>query len=175
MKIRNAKLTDIAGIAKVQVDSWRTTYRNIIPNDYLSTLSYKKSEERWAKIIPHSIVMVAEHNNGEIVGFISGGKERTGNYPDYSGELYAIYILQEYQKNSIGKKLVEALVYEFLEREISSMTVFVLEENPSRHFYEKLGGKYVDTVVDEVGGKTVNELVYGWKDIRSIIQEKNAK
>ncbi|GHH98705.1 hypothetical protein AM1BK_22480 [Neobacillus kokaensis] len=31
------------------------------------------------------------NNEGEIVGFSSGGKERSGKYNGFDGELYAIY------------------------------------------------------------------------------------
>lgn len=35
MKIRKAYLNDALGVAKVQVDSWKTTYKNIVPEAYL--------------------------------------------------------------------------------------------------------------------------------------------
>jgi hypothetical protein len=35
MIIREAELYDAAAIAIVHVDSWRSTYRGIIPEDYL--------------------------------------------------------------------------------------------------------------------------------------------
>lgn len=37
MIIRKAKLDDATGIAKVHVDSWRTTYKGIIPEKGYST------------------------------------------------------------------------------------------------------------------------------------------
>lgn len=40
MKIRKAVLTDAKGIAKVHVDSWRTTYKNIIPDEFLKKFTY---------------------------------------------------------------------------------------------------------------------------------------
>lgn len=40
MNIRKAVLADSKGIAKVHVDSWRTTYKNIIPDEFLKKLSY---------------------------------------------------------------------------------------------------------------------------------------
>lgn len=41
IKIRKAELTDTKGIAKVHVDSWRTTYTNIVPEEYLRNLTLK--------------------------------------------------------------------------------------------------------------------------------------
>lgn len=36
MQVRIATLNDAAGIAKVHVDSWRTTYKGIIQEEFLN-------------------------------------------------------------------------------------------------------------------------------------------
>ena len=46
-RIRRANSDDVSGIAKVNVDSWRTTYEGIIQEDFLDDMSYLKSKERW--------------------------------------------------------------------------------------------------------------------------------
>jgi ribosomal protein S18 acetylase RimI-like enzyme len=169
MNIRKAILTDAKGIAKVQVDSWKTTYKNIVSDDFLNQMSYESREQKWKDIILKEPVFVAENNEGEIVGFSNGGKERTGNYPNYKGELYAIYILKDYQRNGLGKLLLEPLIEELKQQDIFSMTVLVLEENSSRRFYESLGAKKIDTIEIELSGKKLSEIVYGWDDIRTIV------
>ena len=40
MFIRKANIEDAMGIAKVHVDSWRTTYKGIVPEVFLENLSY---------------------------------------------------------------------------------------------------------------------------------------
>jgi ribosomal protein S18 acetylase RimI-like enzyme len=169
MNIRKAILTDAKGIAKAQVDSWKTTYKNIVSYDFLNQMSYESREQKWKDIILKEPVFVAENNEGEIVGFSNGGKERTGNYPTYKGELYAIYILKDYQRNGLGKLLLEPLIEELKQQDIFSMTVLVLEENSSRRFYESLGAKKIDTIEIELSGKKLSEIVYGWDDIRTIV------
>lgn len=42
MNIRKANRDDAPGIAKVHVDSWRTTYKGIIPQSFLDELSYEQ-------------------------------------------------------------------------------------------------------------------------------------
>ncbi|OIK10663.1 GNAT family N-acetyltransferase [Bacillus sp. MUM 13] len=169
MKIRKAELTDAKGIAKVHVESWKITYADIIPDRYLNNLVYEGREKLWKENIPNSEVFVAENEEGEIVGFSSGGKERSGKYPDYKGELYAIYILKEYQGNGLGKLLIKAIVQELHKNNFPSMIVLVLADNPSRLFYETLGGKNIDTIEVNISGKKLNELVYGWDNIRTLL------
>jgi hypothetical protein len=80
IEIRKAVLTDAIGIAKVHVDSWKTTYANIVPDAYLNSLDHEGKEQFWQNIIPSGIVYVAENNKGEVVGFASGGVERSSEY-----------------------------------------------------------------------------------------------
>ena len=168
MKVRKANPKDAIGVAKVQVDSWKTTYKNIIPNVFLNKMTYDSREQKWKEIISNQSVFVAETNEGEIVGFSNGGKERTGKYPNYSGELYAIYILETYQRKGLGKILLKPIIEDLKQNNIFSMTVLVLEENSSRLFYESLGAKQIDTIEIDILDKKLNELVYGWADIRVI-------
>ncbi|WP_419881593.1 hypothetical protein ACN6MY_19120 [Peribacillus sp. B-H-3] len=50
-------------------------------------MNYEGREQLWKGNIPNNDVFVAENEEGEIVGFSSGGKEKSGKYPDYSGEI----------------------------------------------------------------------------------------
>ncbi|WP_146549034.1 GNAT family N-acetyltransferase [Rummeliibacillus suwonensis] len=169
MNIRKATLTDAEGIAKVHIDSWKTTYANIIPKEYLNSLSYEKQAKKWTNIISQEIVFVAEDNKGKIVGFSSGGKERSKKYKGFEGELYVIYILKKYQRRGIGKSLIKPVLDEIKKMGLNSMLVLVLEENNSRLFYEKLGGVKLDTVEVEIAGKQLKEIAYGWGDINTLL------
>ncbi|WP_277680243.1 GNAT family N-acetyltransferase [Gracilibacillus dipsosauri] len=173
MKIRKAQLEDARGIAKVQVDCWRVTYKNIVPDEYLNNMTYENREQKWKDIVSEQLVYVAEIESGEIIGFSNGGKERTSNYPNYDGELYAIYILPPYQKMGIGKQLLRSVMKALLREGIHSMIVFVLEQNRSRYFYEYLGAEKVDCIEIEIAGKKLNEFVYGWKDIRASLRNSD--
>jgi L-amino acid N-acyltransferase YncA len=170
MNVREANIADANGIAKVHVDSWRTTYENIIPDEFLKNLSYERREQLWTNNIPKGNVFVAENDEGKIVGFSSGGKERSGKYKEYQGELSSIYILKEYQGQGIGKLLAKPVIKEIEKLGINTMLVLVLEDNNSRLFYEALGGKIIDKVEVEIAGKKLSELVYGWDNIRNILK-----
>ncbi|CAG7629396.1 GNAT family N-acetyltransferase [Paenibacillus allorhizosphaerae] len=165
MQIRKAALSDAAAIAKVHIDSWKTTYRGIVPDAYLDTLSYEDRKKRWeANLKADQHVFVAENEEGAIVGFASGGKERSG-HPLYSGELYALYILQAYQRQGIGKKLVREIMNAVSQRGFQSMLIWVLEDNPAKYFYESMGGKEIMKQTLEIGGARLTEIAYGWEHL----------
>ncbi|WP_312096403.1 GNAT family N-acetyltransferase [Niallia sp.] len=163
MIIRKAKDADAKEIAKVHVDSWRTTYKGIVPDSYLETLHYEKREEIWKTAIPKGNVFVAENEEGKIVGFANGGKERSGQYPGYAGELYAVYLLEAYQGKGIGSTLVNKVTQYLKEMGLNSMIICALADNPACMFYETLGGKRIGTEEIEIGGKEFIEIVFGWK------------
>ncbi|MBU5465971.1 GNAT family N-acetyltransferase [Virgibacillus sp. MSJ-26] len=164
MKIRRATSSDAANIAKVHVDSWRTTYQNVLPTDFLESLSYEKRKKLWDNNLKEQQVYVAVIE-GEIIGFSVGGKERTGHYKNFLGELYAIYLLENYQNQGIGGLLFNQVIKELKESNLNSMLVWVLEDNEAEHFYKAKGGKKVDTKEVNIAGQTYTELAYGWEKL----------
>lgn len=158
MQIRKAILNDVPGIAQVHVDSWRSTYRGIVPDDVLDHLSYEEKRKLWTPLIQsgQSRIAVAETPAGKIVGFASGGPIRN-RLSSYQEELYAIYILPDYQQQGIGQRLVR----EVSPPEQASFLVWVLADNPACRFYERLGGKQIGTETITIGGIPLEAVAYG--------------
>jgi GNAT superfamily N-acetyltransferase len=175
MIIRQARPGDAAGITRVHVQSWQTTYRGIIPDDYLDSIPAEQWQARWLRDLSepgtNEFTYVAENElTGEIAAFVWGGPERHHD-PLYSGELYAIYILDAYQRQGLGRRLIQALVRSLLDVGISSLLLWVIDANPGRYFYEALGGKRVKSGTFEVRGVTIGESAYGWTDTRALLQD----
>jgi GNAT superfamily N-acetyltransferase len=174
MRIRTAQITDAKAIAQVHVDSWRSTYKGIVPDDFLANLSYERRERGWREILSNaerqrSFVYVAEDEAEKVVGFVNGGPEREDD-SFYKGELYAIYLLESYQHKGIGRQLVRVATQQLIERSFETMLVWVLADNPSRRFYERIGGRQVREKKIKIGGVDFVEVVYGWSDIRPLTE-----
>jgi len=168
LKIRLANLHDAAAIARVHVDCWRTTYAHLLPAAYLASLSYEERESVWIRALTDretgEFTFVAEDSGSAIVGFATGGPER-GGMTDYTGELWAIYLLRTAQRAGIGRRLVSAVAGRLAESGHESMLVWVLAENPSRGFYESLGGEPIAGKLIEWADVPLVELALGWKDL----------
>ena len=168
---RRARLSDAEAIGAVQVASWRTTYRGIVPEDYLAAMTVEDHAERWARLLARpgtlELTFVVEEA-GRVVGFALGGNEREGS-TRFLGELHAIYLLQEAQRRGHGRALVEAVSGALLQRGLNSMLVWVLRDNlGARRFYERLGGVYLgEHDLDFGAGFTLMEVSYGWPDLRA--------
>lgn len=177
INIRNAEPADSASIAWVHVDSWRTAYRGIISQSYLESLSYEHRRIRWLEAIENlgNIVLVAEDRSPSgsvVIGFIRGCANRyKERFPTFTGELGAVYILEEYLGRGIGTSLVRSLVKGLVERNYHSMLVWVLAKNPYRGFYEALGGEYLGSQQIQIGSDSFEEVAYGWKDLKRLLKD----
>lgn len=168
MEIRLAKIEDALSIAKVQVDSWHTTYKGIVPDSYLDSLDVYKREKVWKSAAETQPFFVAELD-GEVVGFAIAGENRDKDtYPDYDGELYAIYSYEHVQGQGIGRALFEAAVTNLSKRGYKKMTVAVLTENPTVGFYKHMGGELLGTEIINIDGVDIPESIYGYSDISKI-------
>jgi len=168
--IRRARSEDAGGVARVHVQTWRTTYVGQVPDEHLARLSVEKRQAYWLKTISEDagdgeFVFVADRGE-EVIGFASGGRERSGD-PTYTGEIYAIYVLDSCQGLGVGRRLVEAVATALLQRNLNSMLVWTLERNGARTFYERLGGKYVRSGVYDCGGTPLVQVAYGWNDLEN--------
>ncbi len=131
MIIRQARKSDCHAMAKVHVDTWQTTYQGIVEQEILDQLSYESREKRWRELFEQenseAVTFVAETEEGELVGFINGGPERSNEY-GYEGELYSFYILKAYQRQGIGSLLLKELAITLAHNGFESMLVWVLEK-----------------------------------------------
>ncbi len=166
MAVREATVDDVPAIARVHVDTWRATYRGIVPDDFLDGLTYEGRERQWTAALgpgSRTRLFVGEDDAGRVVGFAACGPELGGD-PDYRGELYALYIDAAAQGRGLGRQLVRAVAGRLADEGMTSLLLWVLAENPSRGFYERLGGREVRTQPIAIGGATLEEVAYGWPD-----------
>jgi L-amino acid N-acyltransferase YncA len=166
--IRPGRVEDAHGIALVHVESWRTTYRGIVPDDYLALLDVGVRAESWRERLnqgtPH--ILVAEEES-RIVGFASGGKLREA-IAAYDAELYAIYLLQKNQTKGIGRLLARRLAAHLRADGFNSLVVWVLERNPAVGFYSRLGGSRISQKTIEIGGVELQEIALGWPSLEAL-------
>lgn len=178
IKYRPAEFSDTFGIVKVLVDTWRTTYSNIVSQETLQKRTYEYIEPRWKDRIKNltkkDVMYVAENVKQEIVGIVWGRTERLNPIDEivelekFNGELCAIYVLKNYQRRKIGAKLVYQVVKYLIKLNVHSMLVWVLNENPYKKFYEKLGARFIADKFLEIDNKKYLESAYVWEKIEDI-------
>ncbi len=161
--VRDAVDADIPAIARVHVDSWRTTYKGIVPDAYLATLSYEGREASWHGHKGYRHLLVAERD-GTIGGFISGCASREPEL-GYGSEVTAIYLLHSQQGAGMGTALFNAMTARLKTDGHKSMHLWVLADNPARHFYVAQGGQKFTEKTITLAGKPLLEHGYAWPRI----------
>lgn len=171
--IRPAVTADAAGIAAVHVDSWRSTYAGMLPDSYLIGLSVATHERRWRALLSggargrrtYVVQDGGVPGGGQgVVGFASCGPQRTG-LAGYGGEFYAVYLLDQAQGRGWGRRLLGAMAQDLLASGLHTAVVWVLRDNPSRFFYERMGGVLLAEQPISFAGQRLSEVAYGWTDL----------
>jgi len=167
VSFREATVADCMAVARVHVQSWRESFAGIVPQTFLDKMSVEKRAKAFERgfSAPFYKMYVAEMPERGIVGFADFGEPRE-NLDAYEGELYAIYLLSEFQRKGIGERLFNLGVEFFVGNSKSSMYLLALEVSPYKSFYQKMGGQIVERKQIEIEGVMYDELVYGWESLR---------
>jgi L-amino acid N-acyltransferase YncA len=166
IRTRLAQAGDAQRIAEIYIETWRTTYAGSVPDRVLLNMSDERQSIYWTRAIRSSgeIVAVAEDSESGIVAVGSAGTNRSrGN--QYAGEVYTLYVLPDFQNQGIGALLLAHLFREVRAKGMNSAVIWVLAANPSRFFYEAMGGKRVGEREEEMWGVKLREIAYGWLDL----------
>ena len=94
---------EIRGKAFVHWKCWQVTYPGLMSQAYLDAFTLEKSEERafqW-----RDGILVAKDGD-RVVGFVGCGQHGPED-PD-TGEVFALYVLPEYQGAGVGRQLLGA-------------------------------------------------------------------
>jgi ribosomal protein S18 acetylase RimI-like enzyme len=175
ISIRKPRENDAYGIARVEIEVWRDTYPTLLPAEYLvDRLDIARVAALWARRLQDAsfkhYCRVAMDDRDGLIGFITFGTPRD---PDlsYYGEIYEVYVQSDFQNQGLGKRLCCAAARGLRQKGAQSLTVEVLEGNPSRFFYEALGGKVAQRKNRPFAGLRLPSLIYGWDNLGVLVTE----
>lgn len=173
--IRPAKVGDASAIAQVQVDTWRTAYKDLMSAETLANMSVEQSTANWQHGIQRDgrICYVATVDD-VVVGFAYGARCRDEalEAQGFDGEIYALYVRDAQQNNGVGRRLINASAQELYATGYTSMAIWVLKSNmPARGFYEKMGGIFIEEKTINVRGQDLVEVAYGWADLSVFLKQ----
>ena len=164
VQVRPAGWDDIEGMARVSVDTWRLTYRDVLPKAYLERMRLNRHEGQRSRMMHaqgvHHFVAI-EASAGEVVGFVSCGPTRGGG--GAPGEVYELYVQNGFQGRGIGRRLFRAAADRLARDGHETMVVWVLDENPNFAFYPRMGGWLHGKKTIRVGGTVVRTTAYLWR------------
>lgn len=163
--LRRAVPGDALDIAKINVDSWKTTYSGIIHSTFLDSLTYEKNLAIALRRIDNenSDCLVAVNKfDQNIIGFIQVGPCREKNI-DADCEIYALYLYKEFQGQGAGTLLFGSAVSIAKDKNYNKLMVSVLEKNSiGRSFYKRMGGSTAPADHVDLDGVRYTTATYVW-------------
>ena len=175
LRIRRGVSEDAREASRLHADTWRISYRGLVPDALLDGLDATRWEAGWRRAFegfdPARVVAVAEIA-GRIVGFAGAGRARSGAPPGYRGEVYTLYVHPDRQGQGIGGALLREAAEGLGERGLVPIVIWTLFDNPaSRGFYVARGGAVVGERHEAFDGYTLHEVAYGWPEAASLLRQ----
>ncbi len=142
---------EIRGKAYVHWKSWQESYRGIVDDGYLDRMTVSRCEEMASRYPENTLVA---KDGDRVIGFACAGAV---NGEIDAGEVYALYVLEEYQKRGIGYALMrEALS---LLKGCRVVYLWAFKENAKAiRFYEHVGFRQDGTEKELVLGSPVKGI-----------------
>ncbi len=144
---------EINGKGYVHYKSWHETYTGLVNTEYMEKLTLEKCTEIAHKFRDNIIVA---KNGNQVIGFVGYGTYRDDTLPDH-GEIFAIYVLKEYQSEKVGYELMKAALEKL--SDYKRIAVWVLKGNDRAiGFYKKYGFRFDGMEAEIMLGTPSTEL-----------------
>lgn len=158
LRLRDVTVADLDRLVRLHVQSFNETHG--------AGPSVDVRGQQWGRAFaeadPEWFCVVAETAEGRLVGFAKGQPYAEAELGEFRGELNKIYVLREYQKRGLGKRLICAVAKRLVDRGINSMLLFGDARSPSNGFYERMGAERLLASTGEFHGG------YGWRDLKDL-------
>ncbi len=175
LQTRAASHADVGRLAEILIAATESAFAGRVPPSCLTDLSVAESAANWRRFLQsepylthQERLIVAEHA-AEAVGFVLAGKRSADVIKDpaiaeaYPREITSLQVAPEWQRRGVGRMLIAAVAPNLTAR----VCVRVLEPNPNRAFYTRLGAELLASQAYDWAGFATRELIYGWQDINT--------
>lgn len=184
MIIRHATEDDAPAMGEMMVATWLAAHKSQIPS-----AQWERRRQNWTPAVSargwadtlrdlaaggagRTCIYLAFDENStpeRLVGIVMGRPAGNDLWPD-AGRINALYVDVAYQRQGIGRTLLATAVAHLKNHGCDRIIIHCLDANkPACRFYETLGGRKIDEVMDEDDGFDNLERIYGWNDITPLL------
>jgi ribosomal protein S18 acetylase RimI-like enzyme len=176
VRIRRGTPKDAAAIGRVHVETWRSAYAGLLPDAMLARMSDVRQTAWWSRALGDPAeqrgIFVADDEEMGVVGFGSCGAVREipeglDGTEQRVGEVFTLYVESDFQDQGLGRRLLDAMFRQLHADGFDTAILWMLAANPTRFFYEGLGGAVVGHRIDRMSGTEVEEVAYAWRDLEA--------
>ena len=149
--VRAARPADAAGLARVQVASWRASLAGLVPDPVLAELTSADAEKQWAErwrlaitgppTSRHRVHVAVDAGKTSVTGFAAAGPATDGDlWPGTDAELYELHVLPDLTGQGHGGRLLHAVADTLAEDGFRTACTWALSADGGRlEFLEAAG------------------------------------
>ena len=140
--VRPATARDAKAIAEIHVATWQAAYQDLMPADYLKTMTVEKRLAYWREAIEFSEPQLLVAMDGETVaGFVGFDRSRDAGTKSSVGEIWALYVAPEHWRKGAGLALWDGAREGLKEEGCTQVTLWLLLRNEqAMRFCEQAAG-----------------------------------
>lgn len=149
--VRAARGSDAAGLARVQVASWRVTLAGLVPDAVLEELTSPDAERQWADrwleaitnppTSRHRIHVAVGPEAADCAGFAAAGPATDPDlWPGTDGELYELHVVPEQAGLGHDERLLHAVADTLAEDGFRTACTWALSEDDARRSFLQAAG-----------------------------------
>ena len=163
--VRPSLESEARRLAEIYVETWRTTYAGMLPDHVLLRMSVDQQAGRWRGYLSRQsdreTILTAEAVGAGAIGFGSAGPARRAS--GTTGEVYTLYVLPDWQGQGAGRELLLTMFSHMRSASFTEALIWVVAANPSRFFYEAMGGQRTVERIEKMWGVELPEIGYRWR------------
>lgn len=168
---RLATRDDAPAIGAFQIRAWRENYTDFLPSWVVDGFSVEERNAAWRQILrrpsfhENTFVVLAGDDQG-IAALGAASEQRAPRLKalGYTGQIEALYVRKDLQRNGLGHGLLGRLFIELGARGHRSASHWVMRKNRlGAAFLESTGAQLLNVASNSRDG--VSDLAYGWRDI----------
>ena len=166
MKIRRARQWDLQDIAAIHIESWKDSYSDILPAEFMAGQINRDFDRHWGEIeiINEDIVLVAEENS--LVGFVAVWC-RPIPFIDN------LHVRPFQRSKKVGSAFMKAVAKELINEGHRTAYLWMFESNQEAiRFYKRLGGIQKEQSMKTVFGYDILSRKIEWDNLPVICEHQ---
>ena len=140
--VRPATARDAKAIAEIHVATWQAAYQDLMPEDYLKTMTVEKRLAYWREAIEFSEPQLLVAMDGDqVAGFVGFDRSRDAGTKSSVGEIWALYVAPAHWRKGAGLALWDGAREGLKEEGCTQVTLWLLLRNEqAMRFCEQAAG-----------------------------------
>ena len=163
MIIRFAVENDLNSVASLYVHNHKTTYRDLLSEEYLNSLTVEGARNRWQKYLAENNKIWVAYESDIFLGFAAGKEDEELENTWY---LDSLHVSETARGRGIGTELVRTMARFASDSGYKSMSICVVKGNETaKSLYLRLGAKPYKNFEDSFANTRSNSEKLIWKNI----------